>query len=263
MKKHLLRAFGLVGIILFVPLFVLTFSDPHTVEKSAKGFIEWKLKNEMNEKIDSITLPQSKTLKRFLGDKAKVLHQKTDDKLAELKQHLKDDIPAIIAAQISKMGNLNCECRKKWEERLNASIKFEIASLEKAKEKLINFTQAKYMEIVEKLTMDVRIFLGINSIVFIFLFIASFLKPKATEHLFLPGILLFLSTAISSYFYIFEQNWFYTILYNDYTGFGYLAYLLAVFTILCDIIFNKARITTEIINVLANAIGSAFSVAPC
>ena len=263
MKKHLLRAFGLVGIILFVPLFVLTFSDPHTVEKSAKGFIEWKLKNEMNEKIDSITLPQSKTLKRFLGDKAKVLHQKTDDKLAELKQHLKDDIPAIIAAQISKMGNLNCECRKKWEERLNTSIKFEIASLEKAKEKLINFTQAKYMEIVEKLTMDVRIFLWTNSIVFIFLFIASFLKPKATEHLFLPGILLFLSTAISSYFYIFEQNWFYTILYNNYTGFGYLAYLLVVFTILCDIIFNKARITTEIINVLANAIGSAFSVAPC
>jgi len=263
LKKHLLCTFGLIGMLLFVSLFVLTFSYPHTVEKSAKGFIGWKLKNEMNEKIDSITLPQSKTLQRFLGDKAKVLYKKTDNKLVELKQHLKDNVPAIMARQIAKMGNLSCECRKKWEERLKASIKFEIASMEKAKEKLINFTQAKYMEIVEKLTMDVRIFLGINSIVFIFLFIASFLKPKATEHLFLPGALMLLSTVICSYFYLFEQNWFYTILYNDYTGFGYLAYLLVGFAILCDIIFNKARITTEIINALANAIGSAFSVAPC
>jgi hypothetical protein len=123
--------------------------------------------------------------------------------------------------------------------------------------------QAKYMEIVKKLTMDVRIFLGINSLVFILLFVTSFAKPRASEHLFFPGALLFLSTIICSYFYLFEQNWFYTILYNDYTGFGYLAYLLIVFAILCDIVFNKARITTEIINALANAIGSAFSVAPC
>lgn len=263
MKKHLLRAFGLVGILLFVPLFVFTFSDPHTVEKSAKGFIEWKLKNEMNEKIDSITLPQSKTLEKSLGDRAKGLQQKTDEKLAKLKQQLKDEVPAIMAAQIAKMADLSCECRKKWEERLKTSIDFQLASLEKAKEKLVDFTQAKYMEIVEKLTMDVRIFLGINSLVFIFLFIASFLKPRATEHLFLPGVLMLLSTAICSYFYLFEQNWFYTILYNNYTGFGYLAYLLVVFAILCDIVFNKARITTEIINLLAQALGSAFSVAPC
>ena len=263
MKKHLLRAFGLFGIILFVPLFMLTFSDPHIVEKSAKGFIEWKLKNELNGKIDSITLPQSKTLETFLGDRAKDLHQKTDEKLIELKQQLKDNVPAVIAAQIAKMANLNCECRKKWEERLKASLNFEVASLEKAKEKLADFTQAKYMEIVEKLTRDVRIFLGITSLVFIFLLIASFLKPSATEHLFLPGALLLLSTIICSYFYLLEQNWFYTILFNDYTGFGYLVYLLVVFAILCDIVFNKARVTTEIINALANAIGSAFSVAPC
>jgi len=263
LKKHLLRAFGLVGFILFVPLFVLTFSDPHTVEKSAKSFIEWTLKNEVNEKIDAIQWPQSQTLEKFLGSKAKELNQKADEKLAAYKLMLKNEVPAMMAEQLAKVRNLDCECRKKWEDRLTGYIQFEIATAEKVKEKLADFTQAKYMEIVEKLTMDVRIFLGINSIVFIILFIASFLKPKATEHLFLPGALLLLSTAISSYFYLFEQNWFYTILYNDYTGFGYLFYLLVIFAILCDIVFNKARVTTEIINALANAIGSAFSVSPC
>jgi hypothetical protein len=263
LKKHLLRAFGLLGIILFAPLLILTFSDPHTVEKSAKGFIEWQLKNEINGKIDAIEWPQSQTLEKFLGSKAQELNQKAEAKLTAYKQMLKNDVPAIMAEQLAKVRNLDCECRKKWEERLTGFIKFEMATAEKAKEKLADFMQAKYMEIVEKLTMDVRIFLGINLLVFILLFLASFLKPKATEHLFLPGALLLLSTTICSYFYLFEQNWFYTILYNDYTGLGYLAYLLVVFAILCDIVFNKARVTTEIINALANAIGSAFSVAPC
>lgn len=263
MKKHLLRSFGLVGVLLFVPLFLFTFSDPHTVEKSAKGFIEWKLKKEVNKKIDAIQWPQPQTLEKFLGNKARELNQKADEKLTAYKLMLKNEVPAIMADQLAKVRNLDCACRNKWKERLTGYIQFQIATAEKAKEKLADFMQAKYMEIVEKLTMDVRIFLGINSLVFILLFIVSFLKPQATEHLFLPGILLLVSTAISSYFYLFEQNWFYTILYNDYTGFGYLIYLLVIFAILCDIVFNKARVTTEVINALANAIGSAFSVASC
>ena len=119
------------------------------------------------------------------------------------------------------------------------------------------------MEIVESLTLDVRIFLGANSLVFIFLLLASLMKPMAIKHLFLPGSLMLVSTAICSYFYILEQNWFYTIIYNDYTGFGYIGYLLFVFAILCDIVFNKARVTTEIINTCLQAIGQVGNLAPC
>jgi hypothetical protein len=263
MKKHLLRGFGLLGILVFVPLFLFTFSDPQSVEKVGKGFIEWKLKNTINKKIDAAALPQSKTLKKLLGSKAKMLQKKTDERLAALKQQLKDDVQAMVAAQIAKMADLSCECRQKWEEHLRDSIKFEITSLEKAKAKLTDFIASKYMEIVEKLTKDVRIFLGANALVFIFLFLVSFLKPRATEHLFLPGALMLLSTIVCSYFYLFEQNWFYTILYDDYTGFGYLVYLSVVFAFLCDIVFNKARVTTRIINLLLDSIGSAFTVVPC
>jgi hypothetical protein len=42
-----------LGILLFVPLFLFTFSAPQTIEKSAKGLIEWELKNKINDKIDS------------------------------------------------------------------------------------------------------------------------------------------------------------------------------------------------------------------
>ena len=93
--------------------------------------------------------------------------------------------------------------------------------------------------------------------------LVSFLKPKAISHLFVPGALLTGSTLVCSYFYIFRQNWLLTIIYNDYLGFTYLGYVFVVFLFLCDIVFNRARVTTEIINGILNAVGSAASVAPC
>ncbi|WP_069477677.1 hypothetical protein [Sulfurospirillum halorespirans] len=255
MKKYLLRGFGFLGILVFVPLFLLTFSDSQMVEKSAKHFIEWKLQNEINTKIDSIQLPQSKIVEKVFGAKSEML--------AVVKQKLKEDAPTILTTQLAKMADLNCECRTKWKERLSAFVEVEMASLEKAKEKLTDFMSGKYMETVEKLTRDMRIFLGLNGLCFIFLLLISFLKPQATEHLFLPSSLLLLSSAICSYVYLFQQNWFYTILYNDYMGFGYLAYFIIVFALLCDIVFNRAKVTSRIVNFLANALGSAFTLPTC
>lgn len=46
-------------------------------------------------------------------------------------------------------------------------------------------------------------------------------------------------------------------------GLAYLAYFGVIFLVLFDIVFNKARVTTEIINAFLHAIGSAFSVVSC
>ena len=263
MKQVSLRGIGLLGIILFVPLFLFTFQDPHLIESSAKTFIEWKLQSETTNKIDSIQLPAPTKLEKLLGNKAKEQRRKIEENLATLKLQLKADAPAIIATQIAKLRNLDCECRKQWEQKLRSSLEMNIASLEMSKAKLIEFSHAKYMEIVEKLTLDVRIFLGANAFIFIFLFLASFLKPQAVRHLFLPGGLMFVSTVICSYFYLFEQNWFYTIIYNDYTGYSFVGYLVIVFAILCDIVFNKARVTTEILNACLQALGQVGNLVPC
>jgi len=222
-----------------------------------------RLQTETDKKIDSISLPEPTKFENLLGAKARELRVQTEQKLEEVKRQLKSDAPAILAAQIAKLRNLECECRKKWETSLRQSMQTKLITLENAKSKLIDFSNGKYMEIVENLTLDVRIFLGANSLVFIFLLLASLMKPLAMKHLFLPGSLMLLSTAACSYFYIFEQNWLYTIIYNDYTGFGYVGYLVFVFAILCDIVFNKARVTTEVINACLQAIGHAGSLVPC
>ena len=98
---------------------------------------------------------------------------------------------------------------------------------------------------------------------FLILLVVSWVKPQALTHLFVPALLLLVATVVSSCIYIIGQDWFYTILYNDYMGFAYLGYIAAIFSVLVDIVLNKARATTEIINGIANAVGSAFSVMPC
>jgi hypothetical protein len=263
MKKLSLRAFGVTGLLLFVPLYILTFADPQLIEHSGKSFIEWKLRSESDKKIDSIQLPDTARLEDLLGAKARALRKQTEARLDALKAQLKADLPAMLAQQLAQLRNLDCECRKKWESRIRDAMHLQITSLETARSRLIEFTQVKYMEIVHNLTSDVRIFLGVNSLVFLLLLLASIMKPLAVEHLFLPALLLLVSTLICSYFYLFEQNWFYTIIYNDYTGYGYLAYLAFVFAILCDITFNRARVTTEIINTCLQALGQAGNLAPC
>ena len=263
MEKIPLRVLGILGIVIFVPLFLLTFADPQLIEGSGKSFIEWKLQSEINKKIDSIKLPQPTKFETLLGAKAREMREKTEIQIEEVKRQLKADTPAILAAQLAKLRSLDCECRKKWETSLKLTMQTKLASLEGAKAKLIDFSHAKYMQIVANLTLDVRIFLGANSLVFIFLLLASLMKPLAIKQLFLPGGLMLVSTAICSYFYVFEQNWFYTIIYNDYTGLAYVGYLIFVFAILSDILFNKARVTTEVINACLQAIGQVGSLVPC
>jgi hypothetical protein len=263
MKNITLRVFGFLGTILFIPIFFLSFAEPQLIENSGKAFVEWKLEKSTNDRIDSIKLPKESKFEKLLGNKTKKLRNKTEGEIQILKQKLKDDAPSLIAAQLAKLRNLDCECRKLWEKKSRDSMKFELASFETAKLKLVDFTQNKYMEIVDKLTLDVRIFVGANGIVFLFLMLVSFLKPSAIKHLFLPSVLMLISTVLCSYFYIFEQNWFYTIIYNNYTGFAYVGYLTFVFSVLCDIVFNKAKMTTEIINAFLQSIGHAASLVPC
>ncbi len=153
--------------------------------------------------------------------------------------------------------------KKKFASNIQQAFDWHIASLSQAQSNLVTLIQGKYAEVVEKLLLDLRVFSGTNAIMFVLLVIASFLKERAVAQLFLPGSLLFAATLFSTYFYLFEQNWFFTIIFNNYIGYGYIVYVFAVFLFLSDVVLNRARVTTQIINQAFNAIGSGESLTPC
>lgn len=258
--KISLRTFGLIGIILFGTAFWFTFGVPGYVENQAKEFIKGRIENETKEKIDSLSLAAKESK---LGKLAQKLMDTNEEEISKIQASLESQLHVKIADVIAEMADLDCECRDKYAQLIKSGFESRLLSLRNSNEKLVDFMKTKYMEVAAKLTLDLRIFTGSNLVIFMLLLLISLLKPKVVTHLFLPGILLLLSTTICSYFYLFEQNWFFTIIYNSYVGFGYLAYVGILFGIFCDIAFNKARITTEIINGFLHGIGQAATVLPC
>ena len=251
-----LRSVGLFGIFLFGILFSVTFVSPKVIEASAKGFVELQIEKEVREMHEAAN--QSATASKALD-----IAERLGFERKKIQEDLSNNLPEKIASVIASMCGYGCEKKKALAQSIASGYLERIKRIEVAQDTLGNLIKGKYMEIINNLKMDLRIFLATNFLMYLILFSVSFLKPQAIVHLFLPGLLLLIATVISSSIYIFGQDWFYTILYNDYMGFGYLVYLAVIFGVLVDIALNKARVTTEIINSIANAIGSAFSVVAC
>ena len=260
--KILLRIIGLIGALLFGAVFYFTYHTPGYVEDLGKEFIKSKVQQKTNQMIDGVKL-QVENSDGVLAKYAEKLYEKNQNKIEGIKDKLKNNANEKIADVIAEMADLSCECRNKYAAFIKKQFKLNLSSLESANTTLQDFMKTKYMEVSTELKRDVRIFAGSNTIIFLLLLLVSFLKPKATTHLYLPGLLLVVSTIICSYFYIFEQNWLMSIIFNNYTGYAYLAYLGVLFLILCDVAFNKAQASTSVINGVAGSIGSGFSVFPC
>ncbi len=256
----ILRTIGIIGVLIFGSSFIFTYSTPGFVEEIGKDFIKSKIEEKTNQKIESLKLNNSNNA---LVQFATKLENRNEEKINKLKEKLKSKAHIKLATVISEMRNFDCECRKKYENHFKKNTEKQIFTLQNANSLLLDFMKTKYMEVSNKLKKDLRIFTGSNTIVFMLLVLISFFKPKAITHLFLPAVLLVISTAFCSYFYIFEQNWFFTIIYNTYLGWCYLIYLGVVFAFLCDIVFNKARVTTQLLNRVLNILGAAASVVPC
>lgn len=251
-----LKSIGFLGAILFSCLYALTFGMPDAIEQSAKGFIKMQIAMEVEEKYFAI---KSSTF----AEKTQALASKFGMDHKEIISDLERDLPNRIAEKIASMCGYDCEKKKALAASITKGYLDRLKGIEIAQQQLGDIIKGKYLEIVENLRLDLRIFLGTNAACFFILLLISFLKPRAIQHLFLPGLLLFVATIASTSIYLFGQDWFYTILYNDYMGYGYIGYLALILGFLIDIAFNRARMTTEIINALANAVGSVLSVLPC
>jgi hypothetical protein len=179
---------------------------------------------------------------------ASALYAKNEEAIERYREDLREKVHERMADAIAQARDLDCECREKWAQWLKDGTNAQIRLLQKANQGITDFIQSNYARVVADLKRDIRIFTASNALVFLLILALALGKPQACLQLFVPGILAATAALACSYFYIFEQNWLLTILFNDYLGFTYLVYLAVVFALLCDITLNRARITTEIVN---------------
>lgn len=256
MTNTILKSFIFISTFMYGAIFVYSYTSPQSIEKHASGFIKTQIEKKTREKIDNFG---SKYKDNKLINLSKQVLKKQNAKLQAYKLALQNKLHTTIATIVTSMQNADSERRERYSTLFKGIIISNITKLSLATQNLKEFMHHKYMYIVQNIISDFRIFAGSNFFILLILFILLFTKPDNINQINLLVGLMFISIFISSYLYIFEQNWFYTVIYSDFIGFLYFGYLGIVFLLLLDIIFNKAHITTTIVDFILNAIGSFFS----
>ena len=254
--RKIIISVGLIGAILFGASLVASYVRLLFVESAAREIIRHEVEKRVGEKISSLGGGK-------LAELAAKIAQKNAIEIEAAKRRLQENLPKKIAAIIAEMGDPSCECRK-WVERTIAdNFESNILHLGSVNEHLASLIREKYRDVSQSLTREFRIFTGANALAFSLLAITAIFRRSAGVQLLLPTIVLLGASVIVGGFYLFGQNWLHTIIFGDYVGLWYFGYLATAVAFLADIVFNRAKLSTKIINIVLSVIGAAFTVTRC
>lgn len=252
----LLRAFlwtlSALGTLVFGGALLASLLNPLWVEQVAKEIIRQQIETKVREKVDALDA-------RSLTSRAGQILQSQAQEAQRIRQMLASQLPERIGRVMAEMSNADCECRKKVEGAVRNGLDARGVDLRQQQERLNTLIRAQYMDTAAHLTREFRIFTGSNALAYALLGLAVGVRRRAGVHLLPAAATLLLATAVISYLYLFEQNWLHTVLFSNYLGWGFVAYLALLYAFLCDVLFNRARITCE----LLNATSSGLEVVPC
>jgi uncharacterized protein YjhX (UPF0386 family) len=244
--KSILLTGSIIGSVVFALVFAITFLSVSLVESSARSFVVGRIEKEISEReVAGIKL-------KTVEDKLSWLKGKYGDEIEAAKHQLASGVRIKIEEILEKICNVDCLKKKgiTITDTTDEYLHQKISQLSDVSEKMTELVKGKYYRIISELLSDLRIFAGVN--LFLFLAIGAILAAKSSvaKNLILPASLLFVATIASIGIYIFGQNWFYTLMFSHYMGWGYLTYVGVIFGFLLDIVFNGAAITSSIVEAI-------------
>ena len=252
-RSLVLRIVGVAGASLFALFFALTYHTPRWVEDFAASYIEDEVADELDATIDGLGRPAGDNA---LSQYAAKLYRQNEAKIAGYKALLKGNIRAQLAICIPQVRAMSDELRDRLAAWIEQGAVLSIGELQLDNSRLVALIQSGYLAVVADLTRDIRTFTASNAIAFLLLLLVSFLKPEFVRELFVPAILMAISTVTCAYLYVFEQDWLLTIIHGSYLGLAYSLWLGVSFLFLCDVWLNNARVTARVLETLSNAIGA-------
>lgn len=257
--RTFLRIVATLSFALCSALFVWVMSADTLVERAAQAFVKLRIEQEARELLGldakgNTAIAADALQKRFRADVAAAL------------QASRVDLPGHIERTVIRLcgcGGRTIVMEAQQDNPTVAAAKAELARAESKLAQLNTFIESRYASIIQGLTRDVRIFLGSSALLFGLVTLLAWIRPAAAVHLYLPGGVLWVATIASAALYLFGQNWFFTLLHNDFMGFAFLGYALGIFVVLCDIAFWRARLLRMIVTFIGALFGTAISIAGC
>jgi hypothetical protein len=243
----------LAGVLVFGGMLLYLQSLPRDFEGRAQTFII--------DEIDEALAPDSAMSKLAqLGSGDLAL---SSDRVEALRENLAASTRNFITLVVEAFCTQDCRAREILETEMLKAHESIQSRLKPGFDALRGMVEAKYHAVFDELRRDITIFLGANLIVLGISLILALVRGRAARHLAPISIVMTLATLLMAYWYVFGQNWILTIIYSDYFGWSYLVFLAIVCLLLADIGLNRARVISEILNRISDALGSDWVWLPC
>lgn len=249
---RVVSVFALLTALTFAPLFAASFFGSIWIESLAITVIKPQIVSRVADRLDRFE-------SNVLVEKARAKFPGLDARIAAGREKLEQTVGKSVDDVAARMVNPSCECRKALSENYRESFERDATTASLVKEKLTQLVETKYGEVASKLLREWRIFTGVNTIVFLALFLLSFYRSALGARLLPVALIMFAGVAVTSWFYLFSQNWFSTVLFGAYVGWGYAFWLTFVFALLGDLGLNRARVTSRVLS----SVGVDFVPLPC
>lgn len=246
---------AVLGSLAFGALFALSYASPITLESWARRAIQGEIERRLTSETQALSRSSLvRAAERAVGANSRELAE-TQEFLARL--------PAKVAAVSSRMLDPECPCRQRLREAVRGGVIGRVTVLNAESERLVALIESKYAEVAHALLNEVRIFSAANSLIFVALGVLAVVKRRAGLQLLAPAAVLVGAAAVVACLYVFSQNWLQTVLLGSYVGFWYFPYLAVAVGLLADVAFNRARVTTRVVNGVSSVVGGVASAAPC
>jgi len=238
--RSLALLLSLLGSAVFGGLLLVSLLHPTWIERGARELIRQQIERKTGEKLGALD-------ERFLSAQARVFLRGKEQEIDAARKALAEGLPVQVAQIAAEMGIPECECRKRRQERLELRI----GTAQQMQAQLDALIRSAYMDTADKLLRELRIFSGANALAFVLLGMAAWrtqrgVRSTPSAALVPAAATLVVATLVSSAIYLWGQNWLQTIVFGSYVGWAQLAYIALVYAWLCDLLFNRARVSLQL-----------------
>lgn len=250
--KIVVVALTFLGVLVFAVSLGYVLLSPAGLERRAQAFVIAEIEEALGQRLPMPASPWKKDLPETLSNE-----------LAEREQAILKSLGDFVVAAVAAMCRLDCDSRARLEAAMQKIYDEQLDELKLGADKLRDVVAGRYDAVFVELRRDLVVFLTCNLVAMALAFLLALLRRGAAGHLLPIAVILSASTLIACYWYVFGQNWILTIIYADFAGWTYLAGLGFLFLLLVDIGLNRARVTSEMFNAIADMIGYDRSWSPC
>jgi hypothetical protein len=231
-------ALCLFGVLVFGGMLLYLQSLPRDFEARAQTFII--------DEIDAALAPDS-----AMSKLAQIGEALPSDRIDALRENLAASTRNFIVLFVENLCVSDCRAQEILEAELLKAYDGIQLRLKPGFDTLRGMVAAKYHAVFDELRRDIKIFLSANLLVLATALILALVKGRAARHLAPVSILMTIATLLTTYWYVFGQNWILTIITSDYFGWSYLVFNAVVLALLLDIALNHARVISGILNTFA------------